>query len=37
VKQKKLIPVDDGGKWLKFKLQDVRDYIKTLPEWHRSQ
>lgn len=37
VKQKKLIPVDDGGKWLKFKLQDVRDYVKTLPEWHRSQ
>jgi hypothetical protein len=32
VRQKKLIPVEDGGKWLKFRLTDVRDYIARLPE-----
>lgn len=34
VAQKKLIPVDDGGKWLKFRLEDVRFYIRSLPEKH---
>jgi len=29
---KKLVPVDDGGKWIKFRLEDVRAYIKSLPE-----
>lgn len=29
---KKLVPVDDGGKWIKFRLDDVRAYIKSLPE-----
>jgi hypothetical protein len=24
VRRKKLIPVEDGGKWLKFRLSDVR-------------
>ena len=32
VKQKKLTPVNDGGKWMKFRLEDVREYIKSLPE-----
>jgi hypothetical protein len=32
VSEKKLIPVNDGGKWLKFRLTDVRDYIARLPE-----
>ncbi|MFJ4220639.1 hypothetical protein [Curtobacterium luteum] len=35
VAQKKLIPVDDGGKWQKFRLDDVRSYIASLHEWHR--
>lgn len=34
VAQKKLIPVDDGGKWQKFRLDDVRAYIRSLPEKH---
>lgn len=34
VAQKKLIPVDDGGKWQKFRLDDVRSYIRSLPEKH---
>lgn len=32
MRQKKLIPVDDGGKFKKFRLTDVRAYIKGLPE-----
>lgn len=32
VTQKKLTPVVDGGKWTKFRLADVRDYIASLPE-----
>lgn len=32
VKQNKLTPVNDGGKWMKFRLTDVREYIKSLPE-----
>jgi hypothetical protein len=32
VKKEKLIAVDDGGKWNKFRLSDVRDYINSLPE-----
>lgn len=30
VREKKLIPVDDGGKWQKFKLGEVRSYIDSL-------
>lgn len=32
VTEGKLTPVVDGGKWTKFRLEDVRDYIRTLPE-----
>lgn len=32
VRQNKLTEVDDGGKWTKFRLEDVRAYIKSLPE-----
>lgn len=32
VNQGKLTPVADGGKWIKFRLDDVRAYIKSLPE-----
>lgn len=32
VAEKKLTPVADGGKWTKFRLSDVRDYIRSLPE-----
>lgn len=32
VRENKLTPVNDGGKWLKFRLEDVRDYISRLPE-----
>ncbi|MEO5920460.1 MAG: hypothetical protein ABIQ01_04880 [Pseudolysinimonas sp.] len=28
----KLTPVKDGGKWMKFRLVDVRAYIASLPE-----
>ncbi|ARC56034.1 hypothetical protein AS850_02965 [Frondihabitans sp. 762G35] len=34
VRQSKIVPVDDGGKWQKFRLDDIRDYIKSLPEKH---
>lgn len=34
VKKKELVPVEDGGKWQKFRLEDVRAYIKRLPEKH---
>lgn len=27
-----LVPVDDGGKWIKFRLTDVRAYIAALPD-----
>ena len=30
--ENKLTPVDDGGKWVKFRLEDVRAYIKNLPD-----
>jgi hypothetical protein len=30
--ENKLSPVDDGGKWKKFRLEDVRLYIKNLPD-----
>lgn len=33
---KKLVPVDDGGKWIKFRLTDVRVYIAGLPERERA-
>lgn len=33
-RQNKLVPVDDGGKWNKYRLEDVRAYIKSLPEAH---
>lgn len=32
VKAGELTRVDDGGKWVKFRLDDVRAYIKRLPE-----
>lgn len=32
VKKGHLTPVKDGGKWMKFRLFDVRAYIATLPE-----
>ena len=32
VSEQKLTPVVDGGKWIKFRLEDVRAYIKSLPE-----
>jgi hypothetical protein len=32
VREKKLTPVEDGGKWVKFRLEDVREYIRRLPE-----
>jgi hypothetical protein len=35
VRQSKLVPVDDGGRWQKFRLEDVRRYIGSLQEWHR--
>lgn len=31
VRENKLTPVKDGGKWQKFTLVDVRDYIGSLP------
>lgn len=31
VRLNKLTPVDDGGKWQKFTLEDVREYIRSLP------
>jgi hypothetical protein len=30
--ENKLSPVEDGGKWVKFRLEDVRLYIKGLPD-----
>jgi hypothetical protein len=33
---KKLTPVVDGGKWIKFRLTDVRTYIAGLPERERA-
>lgn len=27
-----LTAVDDGGKWTKYRLSDVREYIANLPE-----
>lgn len=35
VRDQKLTPVDDGGKWQKFRLDDVREYIRALPEKHK--
>ena len=32
VRQNKLPEVIDGGKWAKYRLDDVRAYIKALPE-----
>lgn len=32
VREGKLTPVKDGGKWAKFRLEDVRAYIRALPE-----
>lgn len=32
VRRQKLTPVNDGGKWVKFRLTDVREYIANLPE-----
>jgi hypothetical protein len=32
VRENKLTPVKDGGKWQKFRLEDVRYYIRSLPE-----
>lgn len=32
ISEKKLTPIDDGGKWLKFRLEDVRSYVRRLPE-----
>lgn len=31
VRLNKLTPVDDGGKWQKFRLEDVREYVRSLP------
>ena len=31
-RQNKLSPVDDGTKFVKFRLEDVRRYIKSLPD-----
>jgi hypothetical protein len=30
--ENKLTPVDDGGKWVKFRLSDLRVYIENLPD-----
>lgn len=32
VRQAKLPEIVDGGKWAKYRLEDIRSYIKTLPE-----
>jgi hypothetical protein len=32
VRKNKLVPVVDGGKWMKFRLEDVRAYVRSLPE-----
>lgn len=29
---KKITPVDDGGKWVKYRLKDIRSYIDSLKE-----
>lgn len=31
-REKKLTPLDDGGKWVKFSLENVREYIRSIPE-----
>lgn len=30
--ENKLSPVVDGGKWTKFRLEDIRKYIRNLPD-----
>ena len=32
VRLNKLTPVVDGGKWMKFRLSNIREYIASLPE-----
>lgn len=32
VRQNKISEINDGGKWAKYRLDDIRAYIKTLPE-----
>jgi len=32
VRLNKLTPVKDGGKWMKFRLTNIREYIESLPE-----
>jgi hypothetical protein len=32
VRLNKLTPIVDGGKWMKFRLSNVREYIDSLPE-----
>jgi hypothetical protein len=32
IREKKLTPINDGGKFIKFRLGNVREYIASLPE-----